>query len=131
MQAIATGKVDATASVKSQSDVTPDNPQSLEAFGLELAIDTAMLDRDGFVSAVRQAAESSGNEFLFDLPASGLTKDCLQIAVLRHIRTGADDMFLIVKLDCDGETITVAEPDEAMEGLAEFAHAFVNLLSRL
>ena len=131
MQAIETGKVDATTNRKTQSDIKSATPDPLEALGLELAIDSAMLDKDGFVTAVRQAADSTGNEFLFDLPASGLTEDCSQIAVLRHIGPDGEDLFLIVKLDEDGETITVAEPSEAMEGLAEFARAFVNLLSRL
>ena len=98
---------------------------------IETALGETTPDRAGFVATVQSAARELDAEYLFELPASGLALDCERIAMLRMKADDREDIFLLVKLGADGETITVAEPDEDTKGLPDFARAFVNVLTRL
>lgn len=104
---------------------------SLEEVELELAIDADRIRIDGFDAAVRRAILSVDGEFLFDLPASGLTQGFQRIAAVRLMHKSAGPRLMLVMLADDGETIRVSEPDEETAGLADFARAFVNVLERL
>ena len=98
---------------------------------LETALGESTPGRAGFVATVQSAARELDAEYLFELPASGLALNCERIAMLRMKADDREDIFLLVKLGTDGETITVAEPDEDTKGLTDFARAFVNVLTRL
>ena len=104
----------------------------LELLELELSLDGFSGDEAGFTEAVRTAAEQVGGDFLFDLPASGLSQDCLRIAALR-VPKGEDGALGVVfaLLDAEGSSIRVENPDEKTEGLERFAEAFVDVLERI
>ena len=106
------------------------DPLSLEMVELELALDIGDIRALGFASAVRQAIESLGGEFLFDLPASGLSDTDQRIAVVR-ITQGGKDQLLMVMLHEDGEQLQISLPDERTAGLADFARAFIDVLEKL
>ncbi|PWW01914.1 hypothetical protein DFR52_102578 [Hoeflea marina] len=105
-------------------------PLSLEMVELELALDIGDIRSLGFSFAVRQAIESLDGEFLFDLPASGLSDTDQRIAVVRLGQPG-EDQLLLVSLDQDGEQLKVGVPDERTAGLADFARAFIDVLEKL
>ena len=104
----------------------------LELLELELSLDGFSGNEAGFTEAVRTAAEQVGGDFLFDLPASGLSQDCLRIAALR-VPKGEDGALGVVfaLLDAEGSSIRVENPDEKTEGLERFAEAFVDVLERI
>lgn len=106
------------------------DPLSLEMVELELALDLGDIRTFGFASAVRQAIESLGGEFLFDLPASGLSDTDQRIAVVR-VTQGGKDQLLMVMLHEDGEQLKVGLPDDRTAGLADFARAFIDVLEKL
>ncbi len=105
-------------------------PLALEAVKLELALDVSDIRTLGFAESVRAGARRIDGEYLFDLPASGLAAGYQRIAVVRA--SAADQhTLLFVLLEDDGETLSVAEPNADLAGLAAFAEAFVELLQRL
>lgn len=104
----------------------------LELLELELSLDGFSGDEAGFAEAVRKAASLTGGDFLFDLPASGLSDDCRRIAALR-IPKGDDGALGVVfaLLDAEGAAIRVENPDEKTKDLKRFADAFVDVLQRI
>lgn len=100
---------------------------------LELELSLAAFDGDAesFGRTVRVAAQASGGELLFELPASGLLPDCHKIAVL-HVpqEAGQGKRIVLAVLDTD-KTIRLEEPTEATDGLVRLAEAFVDVLKRM
>jgi hypothetical protein len=103
----------------------------MELLELELSLEGYAGGDAGFCEAVRRAAERSGGELLFDLPAAGLVQDCRRIAVLR-IPAGAQEMRVVLALlDDNGTEIRMQAPDEETAPLVRFADAFIELLERI
>lgn len=103
----------------------------MELLELELSLEGYAGGDAGFCEAVRKAAENSGGELLFDLPAAGLIEDCRRIAVLR-IPDDAEGMRVVLALlDRDGTEIRMQAPDEDTAHLVRFADAFIELLERI
>jgi hypothetical protein len=114
------------------SDVEETTPRalSLELVELELAFDPDDLAERGFRDAVRDAAETAGAEYLFDLPASGLVDDAQRIAVVCLSRDNGGQ-FGLVLLSPDGDRINAMEPAAETRDLVQFAKAFVGVLEKL
>jgi len=124
---------DSTAPIRpAEAPSAPRDPAlALAIVELELALDAAEADRAGFSEAVREATRSVGGEFLFSLPAAGLTGDIQKIAAVRlPAATGAPDALAFVMLSEDGTRMTVRPPDEETMRLARFADSFVDVLER-
>ena len=102
-----------------------------ELLELELSLEGYTGGEAGFCEAVRRAAERSGGELLFDLPAAGLVQDCRRIAVLRIPGDGQAMRVVLALLDDHGTEIRMQAPDEDTAPLVRFADAFVELLERI
>jgi hypothetical protein len=101
----------------------------MDLLELELSLESYDGDAD-FCDAVRIAAEQSGGELLFDLPAEGLMDDCKRIAVLR-IPTATSDMRIVLAvLDQNGTDIRMESPAPETAHLVQFADAFIDVLER-
>ncbi|MFC3072092.1 hypothetical protein [Shinella pollutisoli] len=113
--------------------VTAEEPAlPLDLLELELSLDGLVTDEAGFADALRAAADGIGGEFLFDLPASGLSEDCRRIAALRLPEGQADGRRVVFALlEADGASVRVERPDEDTEGLRRFAEAFIDVLERM
>jgi len=106
------------------------NPLALDLVELDLALDLSDIADRGFCDAVRDAAKTVDGEFLFDLPASGLTVDAQRIAVVCLSRDNGG-RFGLVLLSANGDRVRAMEADEATAGLVQFAKAFVAVLEKL
>ncbi|PDT02118.1 hypothetical protein [Rhizobium chutanense] len=102
----------------------------MELLELELSLEGYAGGDAGFCEAVRRAANRSGGELLFDLPAGGLIEDCRRIAVLR-IPDGSEMRVVLALLDHSGTEIRMQAPDEDTAHLMRFAEAFVEVLERI
>lgn len=105
-------------------------PVSLDLMELELALDLDEITEHGFCEAVREAAKTSGAEFLFDLPASGLVEDAQRIAIVCLSRKDGG-RFGLVLLSPEGDRASTLEPGPETAGLVQFAKAFVAVLEKL
>ncbi len=87
---------------------------------------------DTFAKHMGDVAKALGGTYLFDLPASGLAKDCLRIGAL-HLPLGKKDETHIIfaLLDADGETIRAETDEKRFPGLISFAQAFIDVLARI
>ncbi|EJT06578.1 hypothetical protein [Rhizobium sp. CCGE 510] len=103
----------------------------MELLELELSLEGYAGGDAGFCEAVRQAAQRSGGELLFDLPAAGLVEDCRRIAVLRIPDDGSEMRVVLALLDYAGTEIRMQAPDEETAHLVRFAEAFIELLERI
>jgi hypothetical protein len=114
-----------------ESPGAADPALALAVVELELALDTAQANRNGFSEAVRDATRSIGGDFLFALPAAGLAQDCQKVAAVRLPASGdAPSGLAFVLLSEDGTRLSVRTPDERTSGLARFAGAFIEVLER-
>lgn len=98
---------------------------------LELSLEGYDGGEAGFCEAVRQAASSSGGEFLFDLPAAGLIEDCSHVAVLQVPTPDRDMRVALAVLDRNGTEIRMQTPDHETAHLVRFAEAFIDVLKRI
>ncbi|MGY3611400.1 hypothetical protein ACWGRJ_47030 [Bradyrhizobium sp. Lot11] len=103
----------------------------LELLELELSLEGYAGGDAGFCEAVRRAAERSGGELLFDLPAGGLIEDCRRIAVLRIPGGGNSMRVVLALLDGHGTEIRMQAPDDETAHLVRFADAFIEVLERI
>ncbi|MDC7743403.1 MULTISPECIES: hypothetical protein [Rhizobium] len=103
----------------------------MELLELELSLEGYAGGDAGFCEAVRRAANRSGGELLFDLPAGGLIEDCRRIAVLRIPDGGNEMRVVLALLDHNGTEIRMQAPDEETAHLAHFADAFIEVLERI
>ncbi|KQV68128.1 hypothetical protein [Rhizobium sp. Root1220] len=101
----------------------------LELLELELSLDSYRGDGD-FCEAVRAAAERTGGELLFDLPAEGLIDDCKRLAVLRIPSPGSQIRIVLAVLDHSGTEIRIEAPAPETAHLVRFADAFIKVLER-
>lgn len=120
---------DAGSSVQDQQGTKGEVP-TLEFMELELALDGFADGQSGFAEAVKSSVQAMDGEFLFDLPASGISDDCQRIAAIR-VPHGDELTLAFVHLSLDGQTLDVREPDADTADLASFATAFVEVLERL
>ncbi|EJZ20552.1 hypothetical protein NE852_05710 [Rhizobium sp. Pop5] len=103
----------------------------LELLELELSLEGYAGGDAGFCEAVRRAADRSGGELLFDLPAGGLIEDCRRIAVLRIPDDGNRMRVVLALLDGHGTEIRMQAPDDETAPLVRFADAFIEVLERI
>ena len=100
-----------------------DRDFSLEITELELVLE--MKDGTDFESAVRSAALSSGNDFLFTFPAERFPLPCEAAACLRILAPDATTFAYVYRQD--GRYRVASEGDLEQEFI-EFAHSFASIL---
>lgn len=100
---------------------------NLEMLELEFAIDREVLTQSGFEQCLLQACETSGFEYLFQLPALDEVPG-QRIAV---IAAGEERNLLFAVLNDDGTEIELV-PEAAMrEDIRSFAAAFTEVFTQL
>ena len=103
-----------------------DRDFSLEITELELVLE--MKDGNDFETAVRSAALSSGNDFLFTFPAERFPLPCEAAACLRIKASDAATFAYVYRED---GRYRVASEGELEHEFIEFAHSFASILMDL
>ena len=101
---------------------------SLELAELELVL--GMKEGSDFESAVRSAALSSGNDYLFTFPPERFPLPAHAVACVRVKAAGAQTFAYVVQRREDGP-FTLATQDDLEPGFFQMADAFTNILSDL
>ncbi|WP_337266332.1 hypothetical protein [Oryzifoliimicrobium ureilyticus] len=121
-----------TPSIKQLSPQKADDTfLPLELLELELSLDSYAGETQNFAEVVRQAAQKTGGEMLFDLPARGLLEDCQRVAVLRIPAPKNDKRVVLAMLDESGYHIRIQMPDAKSQQLVRLANAFVDVFEKI